>query len=78
MPTTDALVLEKGTYMQNEIDKWLEDYGDDARFAEPARFIRQLQEERQEAQRQAVANLRIAAEEMRTLAERFSPSVGGA
>lgn len=60
--------------MQDDIDKWLEEYGEDHAYAVPAQFIRQLREEKNAANRQAVANLRIAAEEMRALAEQFYPS----
>lgn len=64
--------------MNDEISEWLEQYGERVEFAEPARFIRQLQAEKQSAHNQAVANLRIAAREMRALADRFyaAPTTG--
>lgn len=43
--------------MQDDIDKWLEEYGEDATFAEPARYIRQLREEVASWQKQATFNL---------------------
>jgi len=60
--------------MQDEIDKWLEVYGNDTAYAEPVFFIRRLREESAGWQKQAGANLRIAAEQMRALANQFDPN----
>ena len=53
--------------MQDEIDKWLEEYGEDATFADAARFIRQLRESVTTWQKQAGYNLTYRAEQIATL-----------